>query len=322
MNARASALLLAIFVAGGAARAAERPTILTNLGTSPDVEAYGELLGIERAHILYDSDIDPEGEGRWTRPDRTDVWLDERVPVDYEGYVVLDWEAGVFERLRGDPEGPGFAGAVGEMVRLAEHVKAERPAARIGYYGLPITDYWSRGEAWEKRSRALAPLFDVCDALFPSVYDYYGDQPERDARVHAELVRMALDLAGEDPVFLYTYHRYDHAEEPWAFGIIPEGEYFDHVTGLLLVESDGRRPAGVVAWGMEDYYQRAGFERDGGGGFARREAWWERVRAAYNSEMFRGEAPDAYRDRLHRRVYLQLFIASLRVQRLIEQGIR
>ena len=130
---------------------------------------------------------------------------------------------------------------------------------------------------------------------------------------------MTLDLAGEKPVFLYTYHRYDHAEEPWAFGIIPDDEYIDHATGLLLVERGGRRPAGVVAWGMEDFYQRAGFEREVGEAFAQTGPWWDRVRAAYRSEMLPGETDEAYRARLHVHVYRLLSRACDDVERTVAE---
>jgi hypothetical protein len=287
------------------------PQILSNLDDPPEVAAQRDRWRVGSALIMYQDGFDPRGVGVWSHADATDRWLANNVPEDYDGVLVLDWEGGVMEHLRAGPSDPGFGRAVREMVRLLEHVKLRRPAAVVGYYGLPFVEYWGQGRWWRESAAAMRPVFDASDALFPSVYDYYGQHPERDHERFSALVRLALEHSGGKPVFMYTYHRYDHWDPEWRFRRIGRDEYVAHISKLMNVEFNGRRPAGVIAWGMERYFYRAAFARAAGGSYAQVGAFWDRVRDTYAAEMDTGETIDEYATRLHPYVYCLLSEAVL-----------
>jgi hypothetical protein len=287
------------------------PLILSNLDDPPEVAAERGTWHVREALIMYQDDFDPQGLGVWTDPEATDRWIEDNVPVGYDGVLVLDWEGGVMEHLRAGPSDPGFAQTVLEMVLLLRHVRFQRPAATVGYYGLPFVEYWGQGRWWRDTTAAMEPIFEASDALFPSVYDYYGRHPDRDHERFSALIMLALEHADGKPVFMYTYHRYDHWDPEWRFRRIARDEYVNHIAHLMNVEFNGRRPAGVIAWGMERYFYRAAFARAADGSYAQKGGFWDRVREAYIREMGTGESIDEYLARLHPYVYCLLSEAVL-----------
>lgn len=316
-------LILAVWVAAaeaqppapetfpGTAPPAGEPLILSNLDDPPEVAARRDRWRVGSALIMYQDDFDPRGVGVWSHADATDRWLADNVPEGYDGVLVLDWEGGVMEHLRAGPSDPGFGRTVAEMARLLEHVKLKRPSAVVGYYGLPFVEYWGQGRWWRESAAGMRPIFEASEALFPSVYDYYGRHPERDHERFSALMRLALEHAGGKPVFMYTYHRYDHWDPEWRFRRIGREEYVAHIRTLMNVEFNGRRPAGVIAWGMERYFYRAAFARAADGSYAQAGAFWDRVRDTYAAEMDTDETIDEYVARLHPYVYCLLSEAVL-----------
>lgn len=298
-------------VVGAPAAVAGALLLLSNLGGFGDLPESCSALGVTPSLIMYQNWIDPDATGAWARPDLTDEWLLANVPPDYSGFLVLDWEGGVMPRIAAGPSDRGFGRVVADMESLLRHVKEARPNARIGYFDLPFSSYWRQDDDWRAAMAALRPVFDASDALFPSVYDFYPDEAERDHERFGALVETALDLAAGKPVILYTHHRYHHEETGRGFELIPRDEYVEHIRGLMGIERGGARPAGVVAWGEELYFYRVAFARDRDGAFAQTGARWERVRAAYLSEMMPGEGIEEYGPRLYASVCCLLSEAVL-----------
>ncbi len=286
-------------VAGGPAAVVGTLLLLSNLGGFGDLPEGCAALGVTPSVIMYQTVFDPDGTGAWARPDLTEAWLAANVPPEYSGFLVLDWESGVMPRIAAGPSGPGFGRVVWEMTRLLQHVKAVRPAARVGYFDLPFSGYWRQDDDWRRVAAALRPVFAASDALFPSVYDFYPGEAERDRERFGALVELSLDAAAGKPVILYTHHRYHHEETERGFELIPRDEYVEHIRGLMGIERGGARPAGVVAWGEEMYFYRTAFARNEGGMYARTDPMWERVRAAYLLEMPPGESIEEYGPRLY-----------------------
>ena len=286
-------------VGGTPAAVAGTLLLLSNLCGFGDMPAGCGELGVTPSLIVYQGAIDPDATGAWSRPDLTEEWLLSNVPPDYPGFLVLDWEDGVMPLIAAGPSDPGFSAVVTEMERLLRHVKRLRPNARIGYFDLPFSGYWRQDDDWRAAMAALRPIFDASDALFPSVYDFYPGEAERDQERFGTLVETALDLAAGKPVILYTHHRYHHGETDRGFELIPRDEYVAHIRGLMAVERGGARPAGVVAWGEERYFFNAAFALAEDGSYAWTGAMWDRARSAYLSEMMPGESIDEYGPRLY-----------------------
>ena len=293
-------LSAALFVASwsGAAAVVEPPVLLGTLATTETVHEEYAIWGIVPTPLLPQSGVDPYGKGVFETPALLESWLTTYIPLDYDGYLIVEWRDGVTEPLLagGDVR---FDSVVAEMVSVVDAIKQLRPAARVGYVGIPVFDYWSHGDEWRAALDAAKPLHDVVDAFFPDVRDVYGTEPERDLERLGVYVAATLEIAGDRPVFLYTSHRYENVTERWGYTLIPRDEYVAHVSGLMAVEFEGRRPAGAVAAGNERQTFASGASERVKGGFVRTDPEWQRVRDVFAAEALAGETVDEYLTRLH-----------------------
>jgi hypothetical protein len=121
----------------------------------------------------------------------------------------------------------------------ALYVKRQRPAAKVGFYALPHTEYWKQDEQWTSAMRALQPIIDACDVVFPSIYDFYGKDPQRDRERFSAVIRLALELSRGKPVYMYAQHRYHNSTMRQAIRGLTS-------TSASCVEVNGHAPAGVV----------------------------------------------------------------------------
>ncbi len=281
------------------ASAESPPLILSNLSTTAEIEEQLDVWGAERTPLVYSAAFDPLGTGTFARPDLMEIWLDTHLKDDYDGFLVLDWEDGVMTHLGAGPSDAEFARVVSEMVELIEFVREKRPDAKIGYYRRPGNEDWAQDGEWREAVAAASPVFEASNALFPSVYDHYGDNPDRDKERYGALVHMALEIADERPVILYTMHRYHSGNMKWGSRLIDAVEYVEHIAHLMRVEYNGHRPAGVVAWAEEPFWHRASNSKRIDGEYIRTEPTWVRWREVFASEMAPGESIDDYLARLH-----------------------
>ncbi len=305
----AIAVLCVAFVAvtwSATALADEPPILLGTLATTEAVlEEYG-LWDIVPTPQLPQSGIDPYGHGVFETPALLDAWLSSYIPPDYDGYLIIDWREGVTEPLFIGRDDPRFDTVIAEMVSVVDEIKRQRPAAQVGFVGIPVFEMWSHGDAWRSALDAAKPLHDAVDAFFPDVRDVYGVEPERDMERLSVYVATTLEIAGDRPVFLYTSHRYENVTERWGYDLIPREEYVAHIAGLMAVEYDGTRPAGAVASGNERLTFISGSSERVKGGFVRTDPEWQRVRDAFAAESIAGETVDDYLTRLHPYVFCLL----------------
>ena len=257
------------------------PVLYTNLVDSEWLQSRYREWRVKRAEIMTPTFFDPDETGLWTHEDETDHWLDVYTTEDYTGLICIDWEVPIFTIIRDGPEHPRFDEIVSEMRRLIDHVVSRRPLAKVGYYGLPLRQYWYPDEEWREKMRALEPIWESSSVLFPSVYDIFNIEPGRDHERYGEMVRFSLELAGDKPVVLYTYHRYHNSRE-YGYEIIPRSEYVNHIAYLMGdVEYEGRRPAAVVAWGAEAWYHERAILLDENLQYVYTGEPWDRVRATF-----------------------------------------
>ncbi len=281
------------------APAVDRAEILATLATTETVAEEFAIWDVVPTPLLVQSGIDPYARGVYETPALVESWLAMHIPEDYDRFIVIDWRDGVLEPLLAGPDHERFDATLEAMVSVVDHIRSERPAARIGFVGIPVFDYWSHGDAWRAALDAAEPLHAAVDAFFPDVRDVYGTEPERDLERLSTYVAATLEIAGDRPVYLYTSHRYENATERWGYRLIPRDEYVAHVSGLLSVEHEGARPAGVVASGDERQTFFAGASTRIKGGYVRTDPEWQRVRDVFSEEMREGEGIDEYLTRLH-----------------------
>jgi len=177
-------------------------------GFSPT--AYYTLQDIPEIPIMYQGTFDPSDTG-WLDADgasEAHYWgisLSERLDdgTAYSGYICLDWEAKLFNSLLWGAYPGGCAtnpsvGACAQQAAIAllDVMKDLYPFAKIGYYAIPIGDYWrafaSDGVVsssppnqttfaeWQNQNDYMKTITDHQGVLFPSVYNNYvltGEHP-------------------------------------------------------------------------------------------------------------------------------------------------
>lgn len=240
--------------------------------------------GIDQAIMVWEGYFDPGKTGRTT----SDTWrsvLDERTPPDFSGPIILDREAPpAGEAFKVGALHPAHAEIVADSIELAVEVKSHRPEALVGFYGLPLREYWDQGAQWRQASTDLASLFEACDAVYPSIYDLYGHKPERDAEKYGGIVEVALSF--NRPVYPIFWDRYHNSTNKWGFAAIPDVELVAHLVNALTVRDvlGGAQAAGVVWWGADPVYWKGAsatremaFENDG--------PWWDRIRSRFANEI-------------------------------------
>ncbi len=288
--------------------------LLPIYSTSDDpaaVVAKWDQWNVRKAYVMYQSDIDPKRTNRWTAKDLTYRWLGKNVPEDFDGPICLDWENDVLEILSKGPENnPEWQPVVTEMVQLLQFVKSKRPKAKIGYYALPQTKYWNQDQVYQDRMLALHPIYKESTALFPSAYDFYGENPERDKAAFATIMRLALRCADGKPVYPFVWHRYHDSTPQWGFKRIPGDEFVDHVRNLVHTEYNSDRIDGIMAWGQERYWYTSSHQRNADGAFLKTGTGWDRIRERFATEVPAGQTFDAFYEQLLNETYCRLAEAA------------
>lgn len=282
-------------------------SIYSNLAHGTELRGIVEELGVNQMIIVTEGNIVPRYSSeatqssmplnlQWTAS-RVDQYLDRYVPKNFAGYLCLDWES-PFHVLT-DPNDSHYNTTVQQFVSLTHYVKRQRPNAKVGYYGIPLTDYWpiygeltksDRATQYEARMRHLAPIMNASDVLFPTMYDFYThDQtagPTRDTTVFAEIIRTSLTLSGGREVVPFTWDRYHDGGSigEHQFRTIPAEEYKDTLTGMLRAEYEGDRIDGLMIWGADEWFYQHVFKKDSAGRYTVQSAWANQLRTVFTEE--------------------------------------
>jgi len=96
--------------------------------------------------------------------------------------ICLDIEHWDYDQRRAGPKDMKIA--MDKYISVIDTIKTVRPELKIGYYGVPpIRDYFSPvrnrdPESWLKANKALTPLANKVDIVFPSLYTFYKSPDE------------------------------------------------------------------------------------------------------------------------------------------------
>lgn len=102
--------------------------------------------------------------------------------------------------------------SIDKMTRVAGFVRRMRPEMKFGFYGAPpIRVYWpilrrdASYQQWLVIDRALRPLAQAVDYIFPSLYTFYDD-PQGWTRFAAAQIEQARRYG--KPVFPFLWYQY------------------------------------------------------------------------------------------------------------------
>ena len=255
--------LVAAWTAGQSTVHTALPNIrlFVNERVTAAVKAQYPMRRAEDSIIIHESFFDPDGDGLFQHYGLFAQALANQVPRGYSGPVCFDWEGMGMLRLNAAIGSPAHSAGVQAFVNVIQFARLIRPEAQLGFYGIPMSEYWDRNEAWRQRNLALQPIVDVSDCLFPSVYDLYktNEAPlltaERDLQYVRECVRMALEMSGGRPVYAYVHPRYHPSNMNFGMTLIPNDEFKSHVKAVFETNFRGDKADGVVWWGDDRYYR-------------------------------------------------------------------
>ena len=227
-----------------------------------------QYLASDESCIVYQHFIDDDDDGVFDGEEHLAQGLSNGACADPDltGPLVLDWEGGWMTRLEDAANPTDQAEAIRQGVLALEAAARLRPHALVGYYALPPRRYWRRDDPdWRAQAESLRPIYDASKALYPSVYDFYvssetgegADTRYADDQAYVvDNVELALELAGEAPVYPYVWGRYHTSNAEAALDAIPLEELESHVRGVALASYEGRGAAGVIWWGADTYFFR------------------------------------------------------------------
>lgn len=236
----------------------KQPKILTSIELSDKTQNYAETNKFEKSYIAYEWTLDRNHNGIFDcvgdkKPENCDQFLIS-VPTDKEIVLTLDWESEIVESVKA-----GKKEAIEQFKIAFYYFKYKRPKAKIGYYGIPETRYYQRDiDSWNKSAALYAPILEMVDLYFPSLYDFY---PDRSTPGHSEAddltfvkwnIERALSIPSK-PVYVFIWHRFHSNGGPDTNStLIPATEMLNFAQAAT-VKLHGRQIYGFIWWGSDFY---------------------------------------------------------------------
>ncbi len=209
----------------------------------PDLAQYG----LQRIAVIYPAYLwNPDRVADQANlPDRSLISPFVQLASQSTGTVVIDIEQWP---LVGDPS--GVAESIAKYETVLRWFKIPIPTLQIGLYGVvPIRDYWDsiqptnspRYGAWQKENDKLAPIAQLSDVFFPSVYTFYEDRNGWLQYAIAQ-IREARRYSGGKPVYVFLWPQYHPSNKKLANGFLP-GDYW-----RMELETARKYADGIVIW--------------------------------------------------------------------------
>ncbi|MDG2200778.1 MAG: hypothetical protein P8K80_06310 [Phycisphaerales bacterium] len=211
--------------------------------------------GIDVLPYAYGGGVDYNADMLYTSEDLAsfEAWLDENVPEDYTGPVVLDMEGAWWAQMS--------VASTAEMedimdfyIQGIEYAKVMRPNAKFGYWGLPkkhmTTDHYT--------GPSMARLLQASGAIFPDSYETNPDYNDS-VRLRRHVERCIELVQGEVPVYVQMCPRFrDEETGQWRYYFHDEEFLRDQGEASLdarWVDASGRthRVAGIAIWDCYNY---------------------------------------------------------------------
>lgn len=182
----------------------------TNFAQEPDLSQYG----LKRMPVVYPAYMwdSKEPSVQTSLPDRNRVNAFAQLAAQSSNIVVIDIEQWP---LAGDSA--TVTASITKLQTVIRWFKAPAPSMKVGFYGFPpLRDYWNsiqeagsaRYQSWQTKNDALAPIAQLSDVLFPSLYTFYDDRAGWSKYAIAE-IREARRLASGKPVYVFLWPQYE-----------------------------------------------------------------------------------------------------------------
>ena len=78
-----------------------------------------------------------------------------KIPAQSKGLGMIDWEGEIEKRFLGDTSSAAFKKTLADHITIVQIAKRVRPNLKWGFYGYPISNYWSRDSAWRQGNNKL-----------------------------------------------------------------------------------------------------------------------------------------------------------------------
>lgn len=216
----------------------------------PDFQAFGfEHLTIADPHVLG-PDV----------PDAGQVRQALALPRSNE-YLNIDIESWPLE-------GPDQASSLAKFQKTLGAFKKADPNVKIGLYSvLPIRDHWraighegaAAQDEWKQQNTVVASsLVPYVDALFPSLYTFYGDKDAWLAYAQAN-IREARRIAQGKPIYCFLWPQFHK-----TVAFLPGDLWY------AQLDTCRRLADGIVIWGT-----MRGGPRDGPAKWEEKAEWWQ-----------------------------------------------
>jgi hypothetical protein len=164
--------------------------------------------GILRIPVKYYGGVDTNVDGKIEEEDieQFTKWVDQHVPRDYTGPIVMDYEKPWWEELRGATITRERLTLLMEpYVQGLKIARKLRPNAKWGYYGIPTRRNTSK--KWLDQGHSLESIFSNSQALFPAIYDCSRGK-DRNKEVAMQITTSLKQAAGRMPVYAFVTPRY------------------------------------------------------------------------------------------------------------------
>jgi Hyaluronidase len=214
----------------------------TTFAQKPDLAPYGlKRLPVVYPAYMWDS---KEQAAQTNLPDRNRVNAFAQLAAQSSNILVIDIEQWP---LVGDPA--TVASSIVKLRTVLRWFKSPVPSMKIGFYGFPpLRDYWDsvqqesspRYKSWQTKNDGLAPIAQLADVLFPSLYTFYDDRSGWTKYAIAE-IREARRYAGGKPVYVFLWPQYE-AGGTLANTFLP-GDFW-----RMQLETANKYADGMVIW--------------------------------------------------------------------------
>jgi hypothetical protein len=216
-------------------------------GTLYQAKPSSEQLGMKPITVIYPVSMWPgKSSDLQSVPDADVVRSLALKASQSAGIAVVDIEQW---QLTGDPA--TAAQSIDKYQQTLQTFQQAAPSLQLGYYSVaPIRDYWSSIDgpqspeylAWQQQNNTVAPIAQQANALFPSAYTFYSDQPGWKKYAIAQIAE-ARRIGPGKPVYLFLWPQYENGKSA------TDADYLSDDYWKMELETARQYADGVVIWG-------------------------------------------------------------------------
>ena len=230
------------------ARSSQRNTLAEELNQGEFTKSWCGENNVAVQSMVYNGGVDWYEDGAYDDVDKSkfSAWLDANVPHDYTGPICLDMEGQWWDMWHTESQ-EVMDTIIDFYIEGLEYAQAQRPNAKIGYWGLPRRRHTSPNYT----TASVERLLHASTGLFPDVYEWNPGIDDT-AWIKRHVTNTIAMVEGEVPVFVQTCPRYKATSHAMKLHTVEEFIH-DQVHGSLAAvwtDANGQdhRIAGISIW--------------------------------------------------------------------------